>query len=502
MEKAIKNIERLGHEAYAELLSYLSLNVVKISAEGRLEFISEPAMQALGLDEGAIGQYFLEINSESKVELRNLQQAVSELLNAGKRKEPFQVPVATAKGEGHSWSFRPLSCGTWLIIGSLDDRSEYIREQFEQTMKLVQDHKRALDASSIVAITDRRGIITYVNDTFCRISGYSRAELIGNTHRVVNSKTHDRQFFVDLWRTIRSGKVWKGEIRNRAKDGTDYWVDTTIVPFLDRRTGKPYQYVSIRNDITKQKKTMEFLNQERMRSWHAEKMVGLGEMAAGIAHELGNPIASIQAWLDVMESQLLRGVDDLDKFLKTLPKVREDARRIRDIIKGMLTYARDGSRDPFHSENLGQIIKLVYDYCSYKLKKSQVEWRLELSNPYLEVECRLSEISQVFVNFILNACDAVSELPERWINVSIVEADSNVIIEFIDSGKGIKPEVIARIWEPFFTTKPVGSGTGLGLSISKSIIENHNGQVYVDETASNTKFVVVLPKRQGERQSS
>ena len=267
----LKDHERIGKELYQPLKELEDLKfaldrstIVAITdAKGKIKYVNDK---------------FVEISKYEKEELIGKDHRI---INSGYHTKEFMQKLWQTITTGEVWSGElknRAKDGTyyWVdttIVPFLDENgkpyqylairkevTEYKRvlEELERSMQELVDYKFALDESSIVAITDNRGIIRYVNDKFCKISQYTSRELIGEDHSIINSGYHSKAFFKNLWNTIGSGKVWKGEIQNRAKDGSIYWVDTTIVPFLNEK-GKPYQYVAIRSEITERKRVEQEL---------------------------------------------------------------------------------------------------------------------------------------------------------------------------------------------------------------------------------------------------
>ncbi|WP_249366685.1 MULTISPECIES: PAS domain-containing sensor histidine kinase [Neobacillus] len=202
-------------------------------------------------------------------------------------------------------------------------------KDLQQTRNELTDYKFALDASSIVAITDARGMITYVNDQFCLISKFSREELIGQDHRIINSGHHSKEFFKEMWRTIGSGQVWKGEICNKAKDGTYYWVDTTIVPFLNDNS-RPYQYLAIRYEITERKRVEQELQKmmTRIIDVQEEERKRLSRnLHDGIGQNLYSHLITINRLLSEMDHPLLEQMQE--EATQLIEEIREISWELR-----------------------------------------------------------------------------------------------------------------------------------------------------------------------------
>ena len=335
----------------------------------------------------------------------------------------------------------------------------------------------ALDQSAILAITDVPGRIKYVNQKFCDISKYSREELIGQDHRILNSGYHAKEFIRSLWTTIGQGEIWRGELRNRAKDGSFYWVDTTIVPFLDD-AGKPWQYMAIRYDITERKH-----HEERLRDQAA--LTTLGEMAAVVAHEVRNPLAGIRSGIQLLGSLFPEVAEGRDLINEIVARVDS----LNSVLSDILTFARvrELKRDPI------AVSALLADLrSSTRLDPAMRGIRLDvqgLDNTVIEGDA--DQLRIVLTNLVLNAAQAMNHAGRIDIEVGSND-EGRCEINVADSGPGIPAELRERVFEPFFTTKH--RGTGLGLPTARRIVEAHGGQLELAESTSGGTLVrITLP---------
>ena len=362
----------------------------------------------------------------------------------------------------------------------------------KESLRLIDDLQLAIDRSAIVTITDLKGEIVYANQMMSKVSKYPIEELIGKKHSMLNSGYHSREFFRDLWSTLNSGNIWKGEIRDKAKDGSFFWLDTTIVPFM-YSDGKAYQYVSIRTDITEKKAAMERAEMERAQRVHAGRLAALGEMSADIAHEIRNPLNALSLNAQLLKLLASNGHVDPSEVMKLTDKIVQMTSKIDKIITGLGRLSRKSEGDLFEKADLVEIIRETFDLCEPRFRHHSTRLILDGLPIKLEIKCRPGQLSQVLVNLINNAFDAIQKLEERWVRVQVKDESDLVTVSVIDSGSGIPHEISSRLMEPFFTSKPPGEGTGLGLSISRSIVESHGGKLELIKDAPNTTFVFTLP---------
>lgn len=350
---------------------------------------------------------------------------------------------------------------------------------------------KAISKVAIVAYTDPRGRITFANDNFCNISGYTQEELYNQDHRILNSGHHNKEFFADLYKTLLAGKIWRGEICNKNKNGSFYWVDTQIIPILNKN-GEIQNFASVRFDITQRKKMEESLI-------YMEKLASLGEMSAVVAHEINNPLMVIGLCTDSLTRELAQEIVDLKKIEAKIEKIISSSKRISKLVRGLKTLSRSTNNEEFVLVDLRNFVEEILSFSKRKCLDDGIDFEVG-EIPDIKFECRPDQISQVLLNLINNAHDATSTLEEKWVKLSI-EADSAsglLTFSISDSGRGI-PELIAdKILTPFFTTKEIGKGTGLGLSVSKAIVEEHMGQLYLDRSSKNTQFQFKIPIRHAQ----
>jgi PAS domain S-box-containing protein len=364
-------------------------------------------------------------------------------------------------------------------------------EQLQKSLKELEDLKFALDQHCIVARTDARGVITSVNAKFCTVSKYAPEELIGQTHKIVNSRHHAKEFFDELWRTISSGQTWRGEIKNLAKDGTPYWVDTTIVPFRGAN-GRPFQYIAIRMDITNLKRIEEELRGAKDVAEQASR--AKSEFLANMSHEIRTPLNGIMGMTDLtLDTQLTPEQRD---YLET---VKNSSDSLLTVINDILDFSKieAGKLDLESAEfDLREVMESTLKTLAVRAGEKKLELLCEIGPDVPErVRGDAVRLRQVLTNLTGNAIKFTEHGEVALRVVKEPGAEQALLLRFTvaDTGVGILASKLQVIFDPFSqadtsTTRKYG-GTGLGLTISSRLVQMMGGKIWVEsEVGRGSQF--------------
>ena len=346
-----------------------------------------------------------------------------------------------------------------------------------------------------IFITDTSGSIEYVNPKFCEATGYSMAEVIGQNPRILNSGETSPELYRNLWETITKGGTWQGVLHNRKKNAELFW-ETATVTSLKNSEGEITNYFAIKEDITARKNLEEQLYQ-------VQKIESIGQLAGGVAHDFNNMLGVILGHTELA----LRKADSASPFISDLEEIRKAANRSADLTRQLLIFARKQIIVPKVldlNEAIAGTLKMLQRLIGENI---QLTW-----NPAAElwpVKVDPSQIDQILTNLCVNSRDAISGTGKisiktantSWDEVAIashpydVVSGDYVLLSVSDDGCGMDKKTQAHIFEPFYTTKEVGSGTGLGLAtVYGAVKQNHGFFTVYSEPGLGTVFNIYLPR--------
>ncbi len=468
--------------------------------------LDETAIVAITDSRGQIlevNDKFCEISKYSREELIGQDHRI---LNSGFHEKDFFRNMWATIAKGESWQAEVKNKAKdgsyyWVdtkVVPFLDENGKpekfiairfditsrkYTEEQLKQSgkekedlIKNLADIYNALDEAAIVAITNEKGIIEKVNDKFCELSKYSPNELIGKDHKILNSGYHGKEFFKNMWATIGRGYIWRGEVKNRAKDGTYYWVDTHIIPLLDSK-GKPFKYVAIRFDIT-QKVAME----EELRN----ALGDIEKYTKVFSHDLKTPLRGISTLTEFIKDDL--GEDVEEDVVKNLDLIKTRTHSISSLVNGLLQFSEVNLEEKDVQFDSDETIKRL----SKKFDAS-----IEISGEWPVIRSKKMKFKQVIGRLIDNALKFNSS-ETKEVTVGVKEKVFEYEFFVKDNGPGIDPVYHDKIFELFQRLDDWDgkSSRGIGLTITKKLVKQLGGEIWVEsdgKTGSTFKFTI--PKR-------
>jgi PAS domain S-box-containing protein len=418
---------------------------------------------------------------ENLTRLHNGQVLIHEVVNQRKDGSPVTMKLRERAVV--------LDNGERRIIVNAEDVSA--QRQAEHYMRL---QITALESSvNGIMIVDREGRITWVNKAFTELTGYTAEEVVGQSPRLLKSGRHDQHFYQTLWNTVLDGRMWRGDMVNRRKDGTLYLEELTITPVLDAQ-GLATHFVGIKQDITERRNLQQQLYQ-------AQKMEGIGRLAGGIAHDFNNLLQAITGFCTL----LLEQMSPESPYRPDVLEIEKAAQRAAALTRQLLAFSRRQMMET-KPVNLNRLVENLQKMLQ-RLLGEDVNLMTDLAPNLDRVRVDPGQIEQVLLNLAINARDAMPQggrltistyslvfLKEDTLLVPEARHGRFVCLAMSDTGIGMSREVIDHIFEPFYSTKGPGKGTGLGLSVVYGIVRQHDGMVHVySQLGEGTTFRIYLP---------
>lgn len=377
------------------------------------------------------------------------------------------------------------------------DRTKELRIEISDRMRAEEKLRklsRAVEQSpATTIITDPAGHIEYVNPRFTEVTGYTLHDVAGQTPRVLKSGETSLETYQELWGTITAGKEWRGELRNRKKDGTLYWASTSISPITDQE-GNVTHFLGISEDVTQRKRTEDEARRHRDELAHFGRVSIMGEMATSLAHELNQPLTVISGCAQLALDKLRLGKNRAESLRDPLEQVAEQAQRANEIIRRVRNFIQkaDQERD---ATDINEAVRDIYNLLRSDAREHGVAIKLDLADHLPTVMVDSIQIQQVIVNLAHNGIEAIAQgSPTSRFLTILTSQPRNATVEIAihNGGKAISPEHLQHVFDPFFTTKP--GGLGMGLCISRTIVEAHGGTLWAESAPkTGTVFRFTLP---------
>ena len=361
----------------------------------------------------------------------------------------------------------------------------------------------------IYSRTDTKGIITEVSEAFCNISQFLEDELIGKPHNFVRHNDMASEVFEEMWATIQSNNIWQGEVKNRRRDDSYYWVSSTVMPEYDEKK-EISGYISVRQDITA-KKDLEELSQNQEKKiqdiveknkqkdqqlFHQARLVSMGEMIENISHQWRQPLSYISTISSSLHLNYeLGNIPTKDNIMSSMENITEKTEYLSNTIETFRDFMQEEKKvkNVLLHKRIDRAINIISGTLSHHHIKliNEIDYESQL-----KIKLPLGELSQVLINIINNAKDILIErkIQSPWIRIVTTSQNNNAVISIEDNAGGIPESVLAKVFNPYFTTKHSSQGTGLGLHMSYKIVsESLSGKLYCKNGQNGAIFFIEIP---------